>query len=56
MAWSFEFKAGLGWAFLIAVLMVIALWAQRQIGNLLPLIIPILAYIGFAAWVSRLKK
>lgn len=56
MAWSFEFKAGLGWALLITILMVLALWLQRSIGNILPLLVPIVVYIGFVAWVYRIKK
>ncbi len=56
MAWSFEFKTGLGWAVLIAVLMFVALYGQRQIGNILPLLLPILVYVGFLGWVFRIKK
>ena len=56
MAWSFEFKAGLGWAVVIFVLMMAGLWAQKAIGNVAPLLIPILGFAGFVAWVNRLKK
>lgn len=56
MAWSFEAKAGVGWALLILILMLGAIWAEVQANSLLPLLLPILAYIGFAAWVVRVKK
>ena len=56
MAWSFEFKAGLGWAVVIFVLMVVAIWAELQVKNILPLVLPIVGWIGFAAWVFRIKK
>jgi len=56
MAWSFEFKAGLVWAVVILVLMVVAMWAELAMGSLAPLIIPIVGWVAFFAWVSRIQK
>ena len=56
MAWSFEFRAGLVWALIIAILMILALWLTKQVGNIAPLLIPILVYVGWLGWVFRLKK
>lgn len=56
MAWAFEFKAGLGWALLITILTIVAIWAEVVMGSLLPLFLPIVVYIGFLGWVFRVKK
>ena len=56
MAWSFEFKAGLGWGLLITVLTIVAIWAEVVMGSLLPLLLPIVVYVGFLRWVFRVKK
>lgn len=56
MAWSFEFKAGLGWALLIAALMVVALWLMRVVGNAAPVLLPIVVFFGFMGWVRRIQK
>ena len=56
MAWSFEFKAGLGWAALISILTIVAVWAEFATNNLLPLLLPVVVYIGFLGWVFRIKK
>lgn len=56
MAWAFEFKAGLGWAAIVTLLMVIALWASVQMQNIIPLLLPILVYAGFVAWVEKSVK
>ena len=55
MAWSFEFKMGLVWAVLITVLMVVALWLTKAVGNVGPVLIPVLVFFGFVAWVNRVK-
>lgn len=55
MAWSFEFRMGLVWAVLITLLMVVALWLTRVVGNLAPVLIPIVAFFGFMGWVNRVK-
>lgn len=56
MAWSFEFRTGLAWAVVIAVLMIIAIWAEVAMKTLLPLLLPIIAYVAFLRWVLTLKK
>lgn len=56
MAWSFEFKTGLGWALLITILMIVAIWVEIAIDSLLPLLLPVVVYIGFLGWVFRIKK
>lgn len=56
MAWAFEFKAGLGWAAVVTLLMIVALWASVLMKNVLPLILPILTWIGFVVWVERSVK
>ena len=55
MAWSFEFRMGLMWGVLIAVLMVVALWLTRSAGNVVPVLIPVLVYLGFFMWADRLN-
>lgn len=56
MAWSFEFRAGLGWALLIMILTIVAIRAEIATNTLVPLLLPIVAYIGFLGWVFRIKK
>jgi len=56
MAWSFEFKSGLLWAIVVSLLVAVAIWAEVVTHTLLPLLIPIVGYIAFAAWVARIKK
>lgn len=56
MAWSFEFRAGLAWASLVAILTVIAIWAEVATHTLLPLLLPVVVYVGFLGWVFRIKK
>lgn len=56
MAWSFEFRAGLGWALLVLILTIVAIWAEIATGTLVPLLLPIAVYVGFLGWVFRVKK
>ncbi len=56
MAWSFEFRAGLGWAVLVAAVMVAALWLMRVVGNPAPVLLPIVVFFGFIGWVRGIKK
>jgi len=56
LAWSFEFKTGLMWAVLVSIFMVVALWLTKVVGNIAPVLIPIVVYIGFVGWVNRIKK
>lgn len=53
MAWAFEFRAGLGWAAIVTLLMVVAMWAEVQMRSVVPLVIPIVAYLAFFMWVER---
>ncbi len=55
MAWGKETKAGFGWATLIVALFLASTWAMVVYRSLLLLIIPVLGYIGFVAWVNRVK-
>lgn len=56
MAWSFEFRAGLAWAVVVAALMVVALWLMRVVGNPAPVLLPIAVFVGFMGWVRRIQK
>ena len=56
MAWSFEFRAGVAWAVVIAILMIVAIWAEVAMKTLLPLLLPVIAYAAFLRWVFTLKK
>ncbi len=58
MAWSYEAKTGVGWAIVILVLMLIVVGLEISAREvlLLFLLVPIVVYIGFVAWVYRIKK
>lgn len=56
MAWAYEFKMGLMWAFVVVVLMAIAIPAELAVKGIWPLILPVVGWIGFWFWVSRIKK
>ncbi len=55
MAWAMETKMGFGWATGIVVLFLLSIWAMVVSQNLAPLLLPVLAYLGFLAWVNRVK-
>ena len=55
MPWAMETKAGFGWATAITILFLASIWAMVTYKNPAPLLIPILAYLGFLAWIGRVK-
>lgn len=58
MAWSFEAKAGIGWAIFVLALMLGVIAAEVAARDVLffLLLIPIVGYVAFFAWVFRVKK
>lgn len=55
MPWAAETKAGFGWATGITVLFIVSIWATVVYQSIAPLVIPILAFVGFLGWVNRVK-
>ena len=60
MPWAMETKAGFGWAIaVVLVFLVVAIAMSGVLGSAARtpamLLIPILVYIGFLAWVNRVK-
>ena len=60
MPWAMETKAGFGWGIVVVLVFLFVVIAMSGvIGSAVRspalLIIPILVYIGFMAWVNRVK-
>ena len=55
MPWAAETKTGFGWATGITIVFIVAIWATVASQSVAPLVIPVLAYVGFLAWVNRVK-
>ena len=55
MPWAMETKMGFGWATAITVLFLPSIWAMVAFRNLAPLLIPVITYLSFLAWVNRVK-
>ena len=56
MAWAFEFTMGLVWSVVIVALMAIAIGAELAVKSVWPLILPVIGWIVFWIWVSRIKR
>ena len=60
MAWGMEMKSGFGWSVAVVIVFLVAIAGMAGVyGSALRtpamLILPLLAYIGFLAWVRRVK-
>jgi len=60
MAWGKETKSGFGWSVAVVIVFLVAIVGMTGVyGSALRtpamLILPLLAYIGFLAWVRRVK-
>ena len=60
MPWAMETKTGFGWATVVVVLFLVSVAAMAGgygSGLMTPamLLLPIIVYIGFLAWVNRAK-
>ena len=55
MPWAKETKLGFGWAAVVVVIFIGSIWAMVTYTTPAPLIIPVLAYLGFLAWVNRVR-
>ena len=53
--WTAETKAGFGWALAVVDVFIGSVWAMVVYRNPALLVIPILLYLGFLAWVNRVK-
>lgn len=58
MAWSYEAKAGVRWAIAVLVLALIGVGLEIGLKEFLPasLLLPIVGWLIFFAWVYRIKK
>ncbi len=55
MPWTMETKMGFGWATVVVVIFIAAVAAAKVAENPAPLVLPVLAYLGFLAWVNRVR-
>lgn len=55
MPWAMETRAGFVWATLLVLIFLGSSWAMVATESPALLIVPVLVYIGFLAWVNRVK-
>ena len=55
MSWSMETKRGYAWATAVVVVFLGSIWAMAAIDTVAFLVLPVLTYVGFLAWVNRVK-
>ncbi|MFQ5528544.1 MAG: hypothetical protein ACE5GX_20100 [Thermoanaerobaculia bacterium] len=54
--WSFEARMGTIWVITILALMFLTIGLEIAFANILPLLIPTVAYAAFFAWTVRLQE
>ncbi|MGQ0798127.1 MAG: hypothetical protein ACT4OI_09765 [Methanobacteriota archaeon] len=55
MPWAMETKAGFGWAIAVTLVFLGTIWAIREFRSLAVLVVPVVVYLAFFAWLGRVK-
>ena len=55
MPWSMETKRGYVWATAVVVVFLGSIWAAVTYDSVAFIVLPVLTYVGFLAWVNRVK-
>ena len=55
MPWSMETKRGYAWAAGVVIVFLASIWAAVTYKTVAFVVLPVLTYMGFLAWVNRVK-